>query len=88
MFNSVASRNAHVVLGECDLVEPPPTFEGVGEGTIYELKALVSSWDQGILLPLSDEEKYARIWEVVFPGEEFYGISSGTGSGRQRSWGS
>jgi len=69
MFNSVARRNAHAVSGECDLVEPPPTFEGVGEGTIYELEALVSSWNQGVGRPLSDEEKYARIWEVVFPGE-------------------
>ncbi|KAK0750846.1 hypothetical protein B0T18DRAFT_401171 [Schizothecium vesticola] len=75
MFKYVAQRNAHVVLGECELVEPLPTFEGVSEGTLYELEALISSWDRDVL-QMSDEEKHARIWELVFPRESLHSVSS------------
>ena len=82
MFEYVAQRNAHVVLGECELVEPLPTFEGVGEVTLYELEALVSSWDRSAP-PLSDEEKYAKICDLVFPGESLHAMSGTRDRGKR-----
>ncbi|KAK4446120.1 hypothetical protein QBC34DRAFT_411988 [Podospora aff. communis PSN243] len=83
MFKYVTQRNSHVVSGQCELVNPVPTFEGVSEGTIYELQALVSLWDR-TNVQMSDEEKYAKIWQLVFPRENLHVVSSARERGKRR----
>ncbi|KAK0624334.1 hypothetical protein B0T14DRAFT_565616 [Immersiella caudata] len=72
-FDYLVDRNIHSNARTCEVVEPAPIFEGVGEGMIYELEALLSSWNEagGSGRGLTDEERYARIWGVVFPGDDF-----------------
>ncbi|KAK0648445.1 hypothetical protein B0T16DRAFT_455923 [Cercophora newfieldiana] len=85
-FDYFVERNSHFAPRQCKVRENLPVFEGIGEGMISELQALVSSWDESsddqgsvsswdcILSSkagLSDEEKYERIWRVVFPEDNF-----------------
>lgn len=52
---------------------------------IYELEAFLSSWDlnRWSTPQVTDEEKYANLWGVVFPGEDFRGrFPSGVGGDR------
>lgn len=84
-FESAAQLDEHLVLGGCELVPKPlPTFEGVGEGTFYELERLISSWGRRVPR-LSDEEKYAKAWGLLFPGESFQAAMSGTRDRRKRA---
>jgi len=72
-FDFFIERNSHYASTQCQVVTPAPVHEGIGEGMIYELKHLVSSWggqNRENEPVLSNDEKYGRLWSVVFPEEE------------------
>jgi hypothetical protein len=64
-FEYHVERNKHAARGSCRLVETLPTYEGIGEGLLCELDALVSSRDWNLR---SDEVKYQLICRLVFRG--------------------
>ncbi|KAK0719389.1 hypothetical protein B0H67DRAFT_573013 [Lasiosphaeris hirsuta] len=68
-FDHHVERNAHIASRTCQLTETPPVFEGIGEGAIDELDALISDWDRNASISPSDEEKEALIWSLLFPVE-------------------
>jgi len=75
-FDYFVERNSHLAARTCE-VKTLPVLEGIGEGMVYELQDLVGSWDRRHELDesfelLADERKYAQIWRVIFPAEEFH----------------
>ena len=66
--------------------DEPPVIKGLEEGTVDQLKTLVSGWDWDwdrnrnrnpdttvtVTGGLSQEEKFAAVWKLLFPGEELF----------------
>ena len=90
-FDYFVERNSHLAARTCE-VKTLPVLEGIGEGMVYELQDLVGSWDRRHELDesfelLADERKYAQIWRVIFPAEEFHEVSCWSKGGSSRQGG-
>jgi len=92
-FEYHIDRGQHIAKRGCNLTDKPPVFEGLDEGTMHELKAMVLMWeryrererdDSSVSLSLSKGEKFADMWKLLFYGEDFRSVMpGGVGESRQ-----